>query len=278
MIAFCDTYGLANLVKAPTCYKNPQNPSCIDLILTNKPKSYFNTLVLETGLSDFHKMTVTVMRANLSKMKPISVIYRCYKHYINENFRDDLAKNLNSADANLTYEKFEKNYLKVLEGHAPCKIKMIRANEAPFVNKEMKKSIMKRSRLRNRYLRFPSNENNVAYKIQRNICTNMLRKYKRDYYNNLNTNPIADDEMFWKTVKPLFSDKINSSHKITLINENKITSENSDIAQIFNDFFSTAASKLNIEIVLITLWMHNIQRTPFLKLLRNRKNNLVSSR
>ena len=61
MIAFCDTYGLANLVKAPTCYKNPQNPICIDLILTNKPKSYFNTLVLETGLSDFHKMTVTVI-------------------------------------------------------------------------------------------------------------------------------------------------------------------------------------------------------------------------
>ena len=72
------------------------------------------------------------MRATLPKMKPISVIYRCYKHYINENFRDDLAKNLNSADANLTYEKFEKIYLKVLEGHAPCKIKMIRANEAPY--------------------------------------------------------------------------------------------------------------------------------------------------
>ena len=49
-------------------------------------------------------------------------------------------------------------------------------------------------------------------------------------------------------MKPLFSDKINSSHKITLINENKIISGNSDIAQIFNDFFSTAASKLNIEI------------------------------
>ena len=117
-----------------------------------------------------------------------------------------------------------------------------------LINKEMKKSIMKRSRLRTRYLRFPSNENNVAYKIQRNICTNMLSKCKRDCYNNLNTNLIADNKKFWKTVKPLFSDEINSSHKITLINGNKIISENSDIAQIFNDFFSTAASKLNIEI------------------------------
>ena len=73
----------------------------------------------------------------MPKMKPISVIYRCYKYYINENFRDDLSKNLNCADVNLTYEKFENIYLKVLDRNAPCKIKMIRANEAPFMNKEL---------------------------------------------------------------------------------------------------------------------------------------------
>ena len=31
---------LSSLIKEPTCYKNPQNPSCIGLILTNSPYSF----------------------------------------------------------------------------------------------------------------------------------------------------------------------------------------------------------------------------------------------
>ena len=38
------------------CFKNPNNPSCIDLIVTNRPKSFQNSMVIETGLSGFHKM------------------------------------------------------------------------------------------------------------------------------------------------------------------------------------------------------------------------------
>ena len=33
----CENYGLKNLNRQPTCYKNPNNPVCIDLILTNAP-------------------------------------------------------------------------------------------------------------------------------------------------------------------------------------------------------------------------------------------------
>ena len=35
MCTFCETYHLHNLVKSPTCFKNPEKPSCLDLILTN---------------------------------------------------------------------------------------------------------------------------------------------------------------------------------------------------------------------------------------------------
>ena len=59
---FCESYGLKNLIKVLTCYKNPQNPSCIDLILANTSLSFESSGVIETGLSDFHKMTATVMK------------------------------------------------------------------------------------------------------------------------------------------------------------------------------------------------------------------------
>ena len=58
MDSFCTIYHPKSLIKEPTCYKNPEKPTCIDLILTNSPRQFQATLALETGLSDFHKMTV----------------------------------------------------------------------------------------------------------------------------------------------------------------------------------------------------------------------------
>ena len=64
MSDFLDIYNLKNLVKNPTCFKNP---TCIDLILTNKRKSFQPCVLLETGISDFHKMVVTVLKQYIKK-------------------------------------------------------------------------------------------------------------------------------------------------------------------------------------------------------------------
>ena len=69
---FCDSYGFKSLIKVPTCFKNPENPSCIDLILTNNPLSFQSSGVIETGLSDFHKLIVTVMKTIYQKLDPKS--------------------------------------------------------------------------------------------------------------------------------------------------------------------------------------------------------------
>ena len=63
----CNVYNLFSLVKEPTCLKNPYNPSCIDLFLTNCPRSFHNTLTIETGISDFHKMVIMVMNVSYKK-------------------------------------------------------------------------------------------------------------------------------------------------------------------------------------------------------------------
>ena len=59
----------ASMKNKPTCYKNHEKPSCIDLILTNCPCSFQNSCVIQTGLSDFHKMVATVMKGTLGKSK-----------------------------------------------------------------------------------------------------------------------------------------------------------------------------------------------------------------
>ena len=75
MNVFCE---FKNLIKDATCYRNPENSSCIDLILTNNPNSFQNSEVIETGLSDFHNMTVTVIKITLEKLKPNIIYYRNY--------------------------------------------------------------------------------------------------------------------------------------------------------------------------------------------------------
>ena len=97
---FMNTDNLKNLAKQKTCFKNPECPSCIDLILTNCPKSFQNNSVFETGLSDFHKMTITVMKQHFSKLKPKVISYRDYKNFRNNEFRAELDDELLKRDLN----------------------------------------------------------------------------------------------------------------------------------------------------------------------------------
>ena len=58
------------------------------------------------------------------------------------------------------------------------KYKYIRGNHQPFMNKELSKAIMNRSRLRNAFLKNKTESSRNYYVKQRNYCTNILRKTK----------------------------------------------------------------------------------------------------
>ena len=91
---FCDNCNLASLIKQPTCYKNPSNATCIDLILSKTPRNYQSTCAIETGLPNFHLMTLTVMKMSFRKFHPRLINNRCYKNFSNEAFRECLLEKL----------------------------------------------------------------------------------------------------------------------------------------------------------------------------------------
>ena len=88
---FCKNYNLKNLFIVPACFKNPENPSCIDLILTNSLYYFQSSSVIETGLSDFHKMAVQVMKASFQNMKLKTITHRNYELFSNKLYKEDLA-------------------------------------------------------------------------------------------------------------------------------------------------------------------------------------------
>ena len=122
MSEFCALYNLTNLIKEPTCYKNVDKTTSFDHILTNHARCFQQSGIHETGLSDFHKLTFTVLKMFYAKQKPRIIKYRDYKNFNNITFRMDLLKELSLSK--LKKGDFDKSTFIVnnlLESHAPMK-------------------------------------------------------------------------------------------------------------------------------------------------------------
>ena len=69
------------------------------------------------------------------------------------------------------------------------------------------------------------------YKIQRNFCSKLYKKERKNYYDSLNVKNITDNKKFLYTVKPFISDKSTSQSQISLVVDNQIISEDNEIAE-----------------------------------------------
>ena len=90
MHEFYSSYDLHNLCNKSNCHKNLEKLSCIDLFLTNSPRSFQNTQTIETGLFDFHKLVVTILRMCLLNNPPKVIIYRDHKNFDKSHFSEEL--------------------------------------------------------------------------------------------------------------------------------------------------------------------------------------------
>ena len=104
--SFLYEHDLQNLVKEHTCFKSVKNPSCIDLILTNRNMPFQNTITVFAGISDFHKLLLIVLKINFTKNKPKEIIYRDYKNFDSFLFNDEV-KNVVDLDKTNSYAMFE---------------------------------------------------------------------------------------------------------------------------------------------------------------------------
>ena len=200
-------------------------------------------------MSDFHKLTTTVLKTYFKKKPPKIISYRDYKNFSEIKFRDEVGLIFAKYDiVSMSNDAFVNIFMGVLNNHAPLKSKYIRANDSPFMTKNLRKAIMLRTKLLNKFYQDRTDKTRLAYKRQRNLCTSLLKKTKREYYGNLNPALISDNKKFWKTVKPFFSDKVVTSENITLLENNDIYEDDEKVANIFNNFFSNVVKTLEVSI------------------------------
>ena len=241
-------YKLKNLINEPTCYKNVNNPSTIDVILTNRKRSFHGSFALETGLSDHHKLIITVLKTEFEKKDPLVINYRSYRNFDESLFRIELSHALqNFIEEDMGYDEFKEIFMKILSINAPMKQKTVRGNNAPFMNQTLSHAFMHRSKLKNIFHKNPTDKNKEAYRKQRNHCVSLLRKEKKKYYNNLDLTIFDDNRKFWQRIKTLFSDKQKSLPTDIILVENDITtSDKRDVAEKLNSFFIDAVDNLEL--------------------------------
>ena len=93
------------------------------------------------------------------------------------------------------------------------------------MTKELQKTIMKRSQLKETYNKNHNYENWYLYQKQRNFCVSLLRKTKRNYFKNVKIQDLTDNKKFWKTIRPYFSDNGYNETKITIVEKDSIITD-----------------------------------------------------
>ena len=138
-------------------------------ILANSPRRFQGLCVVETGLPDFHKIVVNIIKATFQRLPPRIRTKMNYNKFYN---RETLVKELcwtytwNNDTSNFTY-----TCMRSLEKHEPLKKKYTRGSHLLFMNKELSKALMHRLKLCNNFLRHSSNENRKRYCIRNNGIT-----------------------------------------------------------------------------------------------------------
>ena len=118
------SFSLSNLILEVTCVKSSKGSS-IDVMLTNRPRRFHHTSLIETGLSDCHKLILPFFRAFFKRIPAKTIEYRNYSKFTPEAFLHELDKELNKGIIcncqNKHHDLFSDIFRTILDQHAPLK-------------------------------------------------------------------------------------------------------------------------------------------------------------
>ena len=106
------------------------------------------------------------------------------------------------------------------------------------MKKELRKAIYTRSRLRNRYFKNPTKENETFYKKQLNKCVSLRRKSITQHFSKITSKGIMTNKQFWKTMKPFLTNKVCLEiNVIILLDGEEMITNDRILAKRFNEHY-----------------------------------------
>ena len=109
---------------------------------------------------------------------------------------------------------------------------------------ELKKGIYTRTRLKKKFNKNPTKENENNFKRQRNKCVSLRRKAIKQHFKKATENGLVSNLAFWNLVKPFLSNKGGlASSDIALVKDNEIVTDDQKLTEIFNDHYINIVEK-----------------------------------
>ena len=121
-----------------------------------------------------------------------------------------------------------------------------------------------------------NDENHKAYKQQRNRCVKLLRNAKNSYFRDIDLNTLTDNSKFWKTIKPVFAEKIQTAPSITLQENEELINDDRKFAELFNNYFLNVTQDLGIQEDFAHISITNGINDQSIKPLRDIKTTQIS--
>ena len=152
----------------------------IDLFLTTNKYLFQKTNSCETGISDHHHLTVTVLKTTYQRFPPKLLTYRSYEHSWNDSLKNKFeseAYTIQSGDI----VSLKTAITKSLNAVDPFKKRLVRGNNKPHLTSLIRNEIMAMSRLKNKTNKSEKEEDLKAYKKQRNLVLKINRKAKKKF-------------------------------------------------------------------------------------------------
>ena len=242
-----DLYDLHNLINKPT-FLHQSGASLIDVALTPNNRLFCDSIVIDIPCSDGHSMIVATIRMYMPKPKPMTITYRSFKTFNPELFKKDLGfvpfdicdTFDDPSDALWAQNKL---LVEVLNEHAPIKSQTVRANKPAFMNRSLRKSIMDKTRLRNRFRRTHLKSDWEKYKAQRNKTTKIRRESIRNYFKE-RCQDGPRNKHFYSTIKPFLSNNYKSENNLMLFEGQNLLTKPEDVAECMNSYYVSIAKDI----------------------------------
>ena len=234
----CDSVNLTQLIKEPTRVTETSSTLIIDVIMTSSIDLVERSGVLKSHISD-HYLVYALLKRKISKPPPSYVKVRSYKNYDSQCFISDLERvPWNEVflvdDASDMVDRFSKQFLEVIDSHAPVKSVKVKHRHCPFVNEEIKVLMRDRDRLLKRARCTGLPVDWELYRDSRRVVKIRLRKAEREYINK-EMEGCQNTSSQWKLIRKCLPRKETT--------QQVYTREVKEVAKEFNEFFVSDGAK-----------------------------------
>ena len=257
---FLDTLGnhlILPQITLPTRI-TPDTKTLIDNIFTSPIKFETFSGNLTTGISD-HLPQFLLIKKSFKYKNSKNIFVRDWKNFDEENFLlDFLASDwdtilaLENKDPNFSFDSFFKQLSGLLNRYVPTRKlthKEIELKQKPWLTVGIRKSIYKRDKLLKQSIKAKDeiSKTNLfkQYKIYRNNIVNLIRISKQNFFKNYFIENSNNSRKIWQGINDfLLRNKNKNNNNITLNFRNENVSDPLEVANIFNNFFSSIADDI----------------------------------